>query len=267
LDGTPADRFPGCHHRLGEDDTSLLQSPHMEEDVFHWTCPFCDRDTTVTKSDYERASFQLGHHSSDGYRYFKTILIVCPNPKCKKLTLTLGMYEHAYSISGAGVPGGWKIGKMLQGWNLIPPSNAKVFPDYVPKPVRDDYVEACLIKDLSPKASATLSRRCLQGMIRHFWGVSKGRLVDEIDAIKDKTDTLTWDAIDAVRKIGNIGAHMEKDINVILDVDPDEAQLLIGLIELLVKDWYIAKHEREERLQNIVAVSQAKAAAKTAPKP
>jgi len=38
-------------------------------------------------------------------------------------------------------------------------------------------------------------------------------------------DPLTWEAIDAVRKLGNIGAHMEKDINVIVDVDPEEAEL------------------------------------------
>ena len=41
------------------------------------------------------------------------------------------------------------------------------------------------------------------------------------------------DAIDAVRKIGNIGAHMERDINLIVDIDPNEAAILIGLIELL----------------------------------
>jgi hypothetical protein len=239
----------------------------MEADVFHWNCPFCDRDTTVTGSDYERHSFSLDHQSADGHRLFKTMLIVCPNPKCKKFTFTLAMFEYTYQQPGMGVPPGWKSGKMLQGWNLIPPSNAQVFPDYVPKPVRDDYLEACLIRDLSPKASATLSRRCLQGMIRDFWKISKPRLVDEIVALEDKTDALTWGAIDAVRKIGNIGAHMERDINVIVDVDPDEAQLLIELIELLVKDWYIAKHDREERLKNIVAVSEAKAAAKTLPKP
>ncbi len=234
-------------------------------EVFHWTCPFCDRDTTVTESDFERAAFRLTHKSSDGYRHFKTLLIVCPNPQCRKFTLSLEMREQTYSSSPTSP--GWKIGELLQAWNLIPPSTAKVFPEYVPEPIRDDYVEACLIRDLSPKASATLSRRCLQGMIRNRWGVSENKLVDEIDAIKDKTDTLTWDAIDAVRKIGNIGAHMEKDINIIVDVDPNEAQLLIELIELLVKDWYIAKHEREKRLKNIVAVSQAKAAAKTGPKP
>ena len=68
-------------------------------------------------------------------------------------------------------------------------------------------------------------------MIRDCWGVSKKRLFDEIEAIKDKLDDLAWNAIDGVRKIGNIGAHMEAEINVIVDVDPDEAKLLIGLIE------------------------------------
>ena len=92
---------------------------------------------------------------------------------------------------------------------------AKVFPDYVPAAIRADYLEACLVRDLSPKASATLSRRCLQGMIRDFWGIKKARLIDEIEALKDKTDELTWEAIDSVRSIGNIGAHMQKDIDLI----------------------------------------------------
>jgi hypothetical protein len=99
-------------------------------------------------------------------------------------------------------------------------------------------------------------------MIRDFWKISKPRLVEEVEAIKDKVDAETWAAIDAVRKIGNIGAHMEKDINVIVDVDPKEAQLLIGLIELLIKDWYIARYQRQERLKAIVEVRDAKEAAK-----
>jgi hypothetical protein len=169
------------------------------------------------------------------------------------------MRDYQYNPSGPD-----KIGDILDSWNLIPPSTAKVFPDYVPQPIRDDYVEACKIKDLSPKASATLSRRCLQGMIRDFWGINKARLVDEIDAIRDKVDTDTWAAIDAVRKIGNIGAHMEKDINVMVDVDPEEAQLLIGLIELLIKDWYITRYQRKERLRAIVQVRETKDTAKTA---
>jgi len=95
-------------------------------------------------------------------------------------------------------------------------------------------------------------------MIRDFWGISKRRLKDEIDALEEKVDPQTWDAIDSVRSIGNIGAHMEADINVIVDVDPDEATLLIGLIETLLADWYIARHNREERMSKIKAVAEQK---------
>jgi hypothetical protein len=69
---------------------------------------------------------------------------------------------------------------------------------------------------------------------------------------------LTWNSIDATRKIGNIGAHMEKDINLIIDVDPEEASILIQLIELLIIEWYVYKHERELKLKSIIDISQTK---------
>ena len=157
----------------------------------------------------------------------------------------------------------WKT-KQTRYWRLIPESGAKVLPNYVPKPIVDDYTEACLIASKSPKASATLARRCLQGMIRDFHKVSKGRLVDEINAIKDQVDPLTWEAIDAVRSIGNIGAHMEKDINLIVDVDEGEAQELIQLIELLIDDWYVTRHNRQMQLASVMKIKAAKEAAKSA---
>jgi hypothetical protein len=95
-------------------------------------------------------------------------------------------------------------------------------------------------------------------MIRDFWGVKKATLYQEIQALEDKVDPLTWSAIDAVRKVGNIGAHMEQDINLIVDVDPGEAAQLIDLIEMLIRDWYITRHERQERLQAIVKIAQEK---------
>jgi hypothetical protein len=146
---------------------------------------------------------------------------------------------------------------------LVPYSNAKPFPGYIPRPILQDYEEACLIRDLSAKASATLARRCLQGIIRDFWSVKPGRLVDEIESIKEKVDPLTWDAIDAVRKVGNIGAHMEKDINLILDVEPAEANLLLNLIETLLKDWYITREERRSRLLAITEIAAGKKKKKT----
>lgn len=102
-------------------------------------------------------------------------------------------------------------------------------------------------------------------MIRDFWNITKSRLVDEIDALEGQIDATTWQAIDAVRKIGNIGAHMEKDINLIIEVDSEEAKLLIGLIEFLLDDWYVARYERDEHKKKIIALAATKIAANSSP--
>jgi hypothetical protein len=113
-------------------------------------------------------------------------------------------------------------------------------------------------------------------MIRDFCGIKKGRLIDEIEELRSRVDRGdaprgvqhdTVDAIDHVRGIGNIGAHMEKDINTIIDVDPDEAQRLIELTELLFDEWYVARAKREERLTKSGAIAAEKVAAKTAKHP
>lgn len=217
-----------------------------------WTCPYCDRHSILSDSNqkYQRVWFDIP--SASGKKVLSAGYIVCSNPECKRFTLTASPASYISAESGAN------IGTTEQVWRLVPPSAAKVFPAYIPGPIIEDYTEARLIKDLSPKASATLSRRCLQGMIRDFWKIQKGRLYDEIEELKERVDPLTWEAIDAVRKVGNIGAHMEKDINLIIDVDPMEAAKLIGLIELLLSDWYIARHNREERLKEVVAIGAAK---------
>lgn len=86
----------------------------------------------------------------------------------------------------------------------------------------------------------------------------------EINVIQDKVDADTWAAIEAVRKVGNIGAHMEKDIDLMVEVDPDEARLLIWLIETLVKDWYITREERASRLRDVVDLAERKEVARRA---
>lgn len=141
---------------------------------------------------------------------------------------------------------------------IRPTSSAKQFPNYIPDAIRQDYEEACAIVTLSPKASATLSRRCLQGMIRDFWGIKEKNLYDEISALKNRISADLWSSIDALRQLGNIGAHMEKDTNVIVDIDPNEANSLIKLIELLMKEWYINREERKKLFSNIISTNQTK---------
>ena len=55
---------------------------------------------------------------------------------------------------------------------------------------------------------------------------------------------------------------MEKDINLIIDVEPKEAKLLVQLIEMLFEEWYIHRFERELKLKAIVGVAEIKDEAK-----
>lgn len=222
---------------------------------FNWTCPYCNREATITDSNYSKSVHFFNNENRDGASALLTEVISCPSEECRDYMIKGSLYSSRYNGHNLVIISD----SMRFKWNMKPSSLAKQFPEYIPKAILADYNEACLIKDLSPKASATLSRRSLQGIIRDFWGVKKGRLVDEINGIKDLVDPITWLAIDSVRSIGNIGAHMEKDINLIIDVEPEEAQLLIGLIEILIKDWYVARHERQKHLESIISVATEKA--------
>lgn len=219
--------------------------------AFSWTCPYCNQNATITNSNESNSVHSFNLNNLYGNLRLFTEVIVCPNESCKNFTIKADLYSNHQSI--------------LQ-WQLKPNSSAKQYPDYIPKVILDDYNEACLIRDLSPKASATLSRRCLQGMIRDYWGESKHTLNEEIKAIKNRIDPITWQAIDAVRKIGNIGAHMEKDIDLIIDVEPNEAQMLIGLIEMLLKEWYVARYERQKQLEDLIGLDAIKSEQKNTPK-
>ena len=54
---------------------------------------------------------------------------------------------------------------------------------------------------------------------------------------------------------------MQVDVNVIVDVDPDEASKLIWLVEFLIDDWYVVPHVRETPIKEVIDVGTAKALA------
>ncbi len=256
----------------------------MASKVTPWTCPFCNRPQIVTEGQTHSSTqrLRLTTHAFNEYVGLSFAATACSNPECSEITITASFNEGELRATRQGAS--YAPTRFIEFWSLRPSSRAKPQPDYIPAPLREDYEEACKIRDLSPKASATLSRRCLQGMIRDFCKISKRRLIDEILALKSLVnegnapkgvEPETTDAIDHVRSIGNIGAHMEADINIIVDVDPGEAQALIGLVELLFDEWYGARYKREQHLTKIKeiklhkdgVITAAKAAKATKPKP
>jgi len=222
-----------------------------------WVCPHCEHASVIThEANIKRGAVECRLDSADGALLTGVEYVVCPNPACRKVTLTLW---HGSGFLQSGVIWQWTE-KHPRSRRLLPPSYARPIPDYVPQAIRDDYEEACAIADLSPKAAAALARRALQGIVRDFHGIRKSTLNQELEALKALIDPTVWKAIDAVRSVGNIGAHMEKDINVIVDVEPQEAVRLLRLIEMLVQEWYVARQKREEELAAIIAIGDAKKA-------
>jgi hypothetical protein len=220
----------------------------------NYQCPFCGYYTTLT-TDHYSYDVSTAPACRLGSVAVKVQFMSCANRDCRELVI-----QAELCASSREKGGGLMLGEPIEAWALRPAASMKVFPDCVPKPILNDYREACLTLSRSPKASATLSRRCLQGMIRDFWGVSGRSLFDEINAIRDKVSPDIWDEIHAVRELGNIGAHMAKDVDLIQDVEPSEAALLIHLIEDLIQGWYVQRAERESRRRQLLAVAAAKKA-------
>ncbi len=217
----------------------------------HYHCPYCSHHATLNATDVFRYYQYINvNKSACGLIGIVIDAFTCPNKDCRQLKLKV-LLKSATQYGDEG-----QI--VRNEWQLLPQSEAKVMPDYVPQPIVEDYYEACKIKDLSPKASATLARRCLQGMIRDFHGISKNTLNEEIQALEDIVPSDVWTSIDAVRKVGNIGAHMKKDIDIIVNVEPEEAQLLLSLIEQLVDDWYVTRQDRKLRAEKIQALAVSK---------
>lgn len=219
-----------------------------------FTCPYCGMVMVMNSSTYNQRypSFYKdnGHFwTTAGFQTERDAIEMefykCAN--CGEITIT---------AKG--------IGSAVSDVNTIirPSSMAKRYPEYIPRQIREDYEEACAVLHLSPKAAATLARRCLQGMIRDYWGIVKGNLNNEITALSDKIQPDLWQAIDGLRQLGNIGAHMEKDTNIIVDIDPGEAEKLIKLIELLMKEWYINREERRQLFGDILQINADKQAAR-----
>ena len=97
---------------------------------------------------------------------------------------------------------------------------------------------------ISPKASAALSRRLLQAILRDKANTNAKDLYDQIEEViaSGKLPTHISDGLHAVRQIGNFAAHTTKSTatGVILDVEPGEAEWNLDVLESLFDHFFVA---------------------------
>ena len=184
----------------------------MEVSKNNWQCPYCGSFQVLQ----EHNNFNIGktHNLTFMSKYNKIgvqlFSIACLS--CKELTIKLSLNKIGeYSAEYA------EFKNSIKSWSLMPDSRAKPQPDYIPKHIITDYEEACKIADLSPRASAILARRCLEGMIKDFCKIKGSKtLAEMIDQVRKKAAEIpgvteeSIEAIDHIRKQGNIAAHIKK---------------------------------------------------------
>ncbi|HNX34252.1 MAG TPA: DUF4145 domain-containing protein [Kiritimatiellia bacterium] len=106
-----------------------------------------------------------------------------------------------------------------------------------------DYLEACMVLPDSAKASAALSRRCLQHLLREKASVKHQDLAKEIQEVLDSRTLPTYlaDGLDAIRVIGNFAAHPIKaqSTGEIVPVEQGEAEWTLDVIEALFDFYFV----------------------------
>jgi len=127
---------------------------------------------------------------------------------------------------------------------IYPKAANRPIPSEVPREFAEDYAEASVVLSESPKASAALSRRCLQNLLRNVAEASPSTLFDEIQEVLDSADLPSHiaDSLDAVRNIGNFAAHpsKSKSSGEIVPVEPHEAEWNLDTLEALFDYYFVA---------------------------
>lgn len=230
-----------------------------------WVCPHCGTTATLQGADVVKKmnSGVIATAPDEDGIVVSWTAIRCPSNSCGKYVLDVrarfGEADHYANGERSSTATADNKRPVGIGDVRFEPRVAKPLSLHAPASVKEDYEEASLIKDLSPKAAATLCRRALQGMIRHHWGVAKERLADELKAIKEMCDPDLYRAMMALKGVGNIGAHPERDINLIVDVEPGEVETLMELLQILDREWFVARARRAESLAAVVALATTKA--------
>jgi hypothetical protein len=104
-----------------------------------------------------------------------------------------------------------------------------------------DFREAVSVFPKSKKASAALSRRCLQFILREKAGTKSKDLSGQIDEVLDELPSELASNVDSIRHVGNFAAHPLKSQSSgeIVEVEEGEAEWLLDVLEELFDHYYV----------------------------
>lgn len=209
------------------------------------SCPHCNK--AVRFDWHYKGPIKIVNEKKAYYLFFDT----CPNCEDSVIYYSLCNYKkvdyHTYTII-TNSEGNYSIESELL---LFPSKKEFEFIDSIPEKYLEDYNEAREVIAISPKAAAALSRRLLQLILRDEFNIKEKSLSLEIEkfVLLPGVPFHLSDAVDAIRNIGNLAAHPEKELNTgnIVNIEPGEAEWLIEVIEALFDFTFIQPYKLETR--------------------
>ena len=125
----------------------------------------------------------------------------------------------------------------------------------VPKKYCELFREAESVLNLSPRASATLSRYLLQMILHEELKIKKKNLEEEIKELENYSNipSTLITMLQVMRRVANFGAHPKKSTNSneIIDVEIGEADIMLDLINELFDYLFIKPQRQKDFLQSI----------------
>lgn len=160
-------------------------------------------------------------------------------PECGKIVVTIG--ERIELDDGEEIEVSTQVV-----WPLS--SGKPPAPKEVPTDIANDYNESAIVLNFSAKASAALSRRCLQAVLSDAGKTTEKNLSKQIDEVLGSLPSYIAENLDAIRNIGNFAAHEQKSKNSgsILDVETGEAEWNLEVLDSLF-DFYYVRPEIESK--------------------
>ena len=171
----------------------------------------------------------------------------CANAKCRQIVVQ-AYEQHVFWAGGIGTGPSQK-------WFAVPrrASGRQVHPSVLSsdKDLAQLYSEASLILDISPRASAVLSRRVLADLLKKYADRNEYGLAARIDRFNEDLSHPSGlrDNLHYLREIGDFAAHAQEDDQAnIVHVEREEAEWALDIVDRLF-DYFVVTPARDAALR------------------
>lgn len=171
-------------------------------------------------------------------------------PECNKPIILFAEGKYCSAMSGDYI--------VEQGENIILypkfPSVTQLS-DFIPQKYVDLYQEAEQVNNISPRASATLSRYLLQMILHEELNIKKRNLEEEITELESQShipSTLVT-FLQVMRRVANFAAHPKKSTNSaeIVEIEEGESAVMLELINELFDFVFVKPAKEKEFMKRI----------------